>query len=78
MGLHLHSIVECNNREHTHVYVSTKSTRFALETMVFSCDSSGVVTDWIDLECERYSDDDEAANGHKMIVAKWGKLRSFA
>jgi hypothetical protein len=64
--------------EHTHVYVSTKSNSSMLETMVFKCGSNGIVTSWHELDCATYSNKPDAAIGHKIMLAKWGKLASFA
>lgn len=41
------------------------------ETMVFKCDAAGKVTDWLELDCERYSTRDEAIEGHGRMVADW-------
>ena len=40
---------------------------FIFETMVFKDDS------WMDLDCKRYSTEEEAIKGHKMLVKKWRK-----
>ena len=41
------------------------------ETMVFKCDAAGKVTDWLELDCERYTTRDEAIEGHGRMVADW-------
>lgn len=77
--MHLKNIVETNKVKSGYVYVSTADTFDAgLETMVFECDKSGDVSDWGDLDYDRYNDLNEASDGHKMMVAKWGKLAPFA
>jgi len=43
------------------------------ETMVFPCDEKGNVTDWGDVDSERYSTEDEALSGHAAMVDKWSK-----
>jgi len=74
--MHLKNILQSNKVASGHVFVST--TTALGETMVFQCDSSGQVTDWTELDCDRYSDESEARNGHELIVAKWGKLAPLA
>ncbi len=77
--MHLKDILKSGKVASGYVYVSTNNTfDVGLETMVFQCDSSGEVTDWTELDCDRYSDESEATDGHKMIVAKWGELAPFA
>lgn len=41
------------------------------ETMVFPCDEQGIVTDWIEQDCQRYRTLDEARTGHKDMVLTW-------
>lgn len=42
------------------------------ETMVFPA-RDGKVTDWGELDVERYSTHDEAAAGHAAMLEKWSK-----
>jgi hypothetical protein len=42
-----------------------------LETMVFKSNKNGKVSDWMDLDCERYFSDVQAKEGHKEMVKKW-------
>jgi hypothetical protein len=41
------------------------------ETMVFRCSPEGKVTDFEDLDCERYSTREQALEGHEVTVKKW-------
>lgn len=41
-----------------------------IETMVFSCDEDGNVTDWGELYCHRYNSDEEAIAGHAIMLNK--------
>lgn len=41
---------------------------YRYETMVFACDEQGKVTDWMDLQCDRYDFADEAMAGHAQLV----------
>lgn len=41
------------------------------ETMVFRCSPEGKVTDFEDLDCERYSTREQALEGHEVMVKKW-------
>ena len=51
-------------------YHSFDETSAPFETMVFASDGAGV-TDWLDLDCERYATEDEAQDGHTKMVEKW-------
>ena len=78
--MHLREFMETNNKniETGYVYVSTVDTLDSgLETMVFMCNSVGDVLDWGELDCESYDTFEEAEAGHKMMLAKWGKLAVF-
>lgn len=44
------------------------------ETMVFSCDSEGNVTDWSDLYAKRYATRAEMVLGHKKTIANLSEL----
>jgi hypothetical protein len=41
------------------------------ETMVFTCDEHGKVTDWLELDCKRSSSPAAAAEAHLEIVSDW-------
>ena len=41
------------------------------ETMVFTVDTEGEVTDWGEQDLSRYDSEDEAITGHAVMVAKW-------
>jgi hypothetical protein len=41
------------------------------ETMVFACDADGAVTDWLELDCQRYGTLVEARTGHNDMVQIW-------
>ena len=41
------------------------------ETMVFRADSDGKVTDWIEVDGQRYATEDAALAGHRAMVAMW-------
>lgn len=41
------------------------------ETMVFPTGPDNTVSDWGDLDCDRYSTEEEALEGHKQMVEKW-------
>ena len=41
------------------------------ETMVFKCDENGNVENWKDLDCDRYSSQQAAIEGHDNMVEKW-------
>lgn len=41
------------------------------ETMVFHSDANGNVTDWIELDCNRYSSIEAARMGHNDMVLNW-------
>jgi hypothetical protein len=41
------------------------------ESMVFPCSADGKVTDWLELDSDRYSTEAEALTGHAALVAKW-------
>ena len=78
--MHLREFMETNNKniETGYVYVSTTETfDNDLETMVFMCNSDGVVSDWSGVDCDYYTSVEEAEYGHKMMLAKWGKLAVF-
>jgi hypothetical protein len=57
--------------------LKTKATEFQFETMVFSADSDGV-TDWDELDCERYNSREDAQAGHTRMVEKWMKQNANA
>jgi len=44
------------------------SSRMEYETMVFHCNASGEVTDWMELYCDRYSNLQTAIEGHEATV----------
>ena len=44
------------------------------ETMVFACDKSGDVTDWVDLYCKRYTTEDEAKTGHEYVILLFDEM----
>lgn len=48
------------------------------ETMVFTCDADGKVTDYGEEDSDRYSTEADALAGHEAMVAKWanGKPQS--
>lgn len=53
-------------------YVSTANTvDRGWETMVFSCDEDGHVTDWCEKYAMTYDSYEEAAAGHANVVATW-------
>jgi hypothetical protein len=41
------------------------------ETMVFASSNGEGVTDWMDLDCDRYATEEEAQDGHIKMVEKW-------
>ena len=41
------------------------------ESMVFTCDENGNVTDWSGLDCRRYFGDSEIEKVHNEMVQKW-------
>ena len=43
----------------------------AFETMVFPCDEQGIVSDWLELDCERYRTRSDAMTGHINMVQNW-------
>ena len=43
------------------------------ETMVFECDENGKVTNWEDLDKANYLTEEEAMEGHEIMVDKWKK-----
>ena len=56
----------------TYVWIDSNCTPdHGYETMVFSCDSDGNVTDWGELDAEWYDTADEMRIGHARIVSKW-------
>jgi hypothetical protein len=70
---HKVDVVKSTKSKTGYVYISTTNTiDLYLETMAFSCDSSGEVTDWVnDLGCRRYSSPDEADIGHNKMIAEF-------
>lgn len=42
--------------------------------MVFECDENGKVTNWGELDVDRYENYEEAKEGHEKMVSEW-KLR---
>lgn len=78
---HLKNIIETNNPsvQSGYVYVSTVDTfDNGHETMVFMCDVHGDVLDWGGLDNDRYYSESDAEAGHRMMLAKWGKLAAFS
>jgi len=43
------------------------------ETMVFSANKNGEVTNGLDFDCVQYGSKEEAAVGHTEIINKWMK-----
>ena len=43
------------------------------ETMVFSCDSEGEITDFTEKDFARYSTAEEAVKGHDLMVENWSQ-----
>lgn len=41
-----------------------------IETMIFECDADGNVENWSELYCQRYFSDEEAIEGHALILQK--------
>lgn len=41
------------------------------ETMVFECDGSGNITNWLELAGNRYTTRDEAVYGHAQMMQEW-------
>ncbi len=59
-----------------HVVVSTVLLphlwgRVEYETMTFAADEAGEITDWLELDCDRYYTPEQAVEGHADVVAKW-------
>lgn len=55
-----------------YVWVSTCLTPdHGWETMVFPCDATGEVSDWLELDAERYSGRGEAEEGHGEVISRW-------
>jgi hypothetical protein len=69
------AVVKSSKSTTGYVYISTSSTPdMGLETMAFSCDSSGKVTDWAyDLGCFRYDNEEDATVGHSSMVAQFSE-----
>ena len=62
-------VIKTNNG---YVFVSTvKAFGHGLETMVFTCDANGEVTNWFGLEEDRYYCYEDAINGHNKIASKY-------
>jgi len=56
-----------------YVWIDTRYTAdHGWETMVFKCDAEGNVSDWNELDCDRYSNEEEARAGHQQMVSRWG------
>lgn len=53
--------------------VSTVALGDGFETMVFHADTKGNVTDWAELDCNRYGTRYAATQGHKTMLRKWSK-----
>ena len=67
-------VIASNKTETGYAFVSTCQTfDHGLETMVFPCDENGEVTDWLELEADRYYDMAEALSGHNAIADRWKK-----
>ena len=63
-------IIKTANGEY--VYIDTRWTLdHGWETMVFTCDESGQVTDWCDLDCEIYDTKEQADIGHTDMINRW-------
>ena len=41
------------------------------ETMVFKCNESGIVDNWLDIDIDRYSTYEDMAKGHIQMINKW-------
>lgn len=55
-----------------YVYIDTRYTfDHGWETMVFTCDENGKVTDWCDLDCEIYGTKEQADRGHTEMINRW-------
>lgn len=55
-----------------HVLVSTIILRLGeYETMTFAADETGKVTNWTELDCNRYSTELGALRGHTQVVTMW-------
>lgn len=69
------TLVTCPDGKH--VLVSTVSlAEFGYnlreyETMVFEANTKGEVTNWSNLDCERYEDLENAVTGHEKMVKQW-------
>ena len=54
------------------VYISTCFTLdHGWETMVFACNDNGEVTCWADLDAEWYDTEEQASDGHKIMIDRW-------
>ena len=55
-----------------HVLVSTVLLRMGeYETMTFAATLDGEVTDWTELDCNRYNTELGALRGHTQVVTMW-------
>lgn len=55
-----------------YVYIDTCWTiDHGWETMVFTCNEKGRVTNWTDIDCNIYTTKLEASKGHYVMVNKW-------
>ena len=41
------------------------------ETMVFRCDQNGNVSNWLDIDVDRYFSYEEMLEGHVCMINKW-------
>jgi len=44
------------------------------ETMVFTCDKDGTVTNWKELDKANYDTEEEALKGHEQMIKKWSMM----
>jgi uncharacterized protein YcgL (UPF0745 family) len=65
-------VIKSSKSSTGYLYIDSRDTfDVGLETMVFICDKNGEVTDWMDLDSDRYSTVDEMELGHKRMISKW-------
>lgn len=56
----------------TYVFVDSRNTAdCGYETMVFNCNESGMVDDWLDIDVDRYLTYEDMAKGHMRMINKW-------
>ena len=41
------------------------------ETMVFNCNESGMVDNWLDIDVDRYPTYEDMTKGHVQMINKW-------